>query len=266
MPGQTPRDPNYVPAASGVSSTDPTVVLPFKINPVTGRLLAEVSLAPGLGNVSQSSNSGSAGRMKVSAGADKSIQDYAGGAGLVMSDALGVVSAAIAGTHYLAPNGNGSALTGITASQVGALTPTGDGSGLTGITAAQTGSVPASYLDVDPALAANSDSKVATQKATKSYVDTVVAAAIKLQGDWNASTNSPDITGTTTTGYAWRVSVAGTTNLGGIASWDVGDLAVKTGTGWMKVANQDVAAVWGNIGGTLSSQTDLQAALNAKVA
>lgn len=36
-----PRDDNYIPVAGGVSSTDPTVVLPIKINPVTGRILSE---------------------------------------------------------------------------------------------------------------------------------------------------------------------------------------------------------------------------------
>ena len=35
-------------------------------------------------------------------------------------------------------------------------------------------SIPISYLDTDGTLAANSDVKVATQKATKSYVDIVV--------------------------------------------------------------------------------------------
>ena len=86
--------------------------------------------------------------------------------------------------------------------------------------------------------------------------------ACKAIGD--ADTNTPDITATTETGFAWRVSVAGATNLGGITSWAIGDLAVKTASGWLKIANQDVAAVWGNISGTLSNQTDLQNALDAK--
>lgn len=100
----------------------------------------------------------------------------------------------------------------------------------------------------------------------KKYVDDIVNAAIRLQGDWNANTNTPDITTTTTTGFAWRVSVAGSTDLGGITTWAVGDLAVKTDASWLKIANQDVAAVWGNITGTLSNQTDLQTALDGKQA
>jgi len=87
-----------------------------------------------------------------------------------------------------------------------------------------------------------------------------------LQGSWNATTNTPDLTVTgISTGFAWRVSVSGTTNLGGITSWSFGDLAVKTATGWIKVDNEDIAAIWGNISGTLSNQTDLQNALNAKL-
>lgn len=97
-----------------------------------------------------------------------------------------------------------------------------------------------------------------------SYIETVIGAAIILQGDWDADTNTPDITTTTEAGYAWRVSVAGNTDLGGITDWLLNDLAVKTATGWLKIANQDIAAVWGNISGTLENQTDLQDALNLK--
>ena len=40
--------------------------------------------------------------------------------------------------------------------------------------------IPTSYLDTDGTLAANSDSKIATQKATKTYVGTQVATAITI--------------------------------------------------------------------------------------
>ena len=88
-----------------------------------------------------------------------------------------------------------------------------------------------------------------------------ITGVITLQGDWNANTNTPDITTTTTTGYAWRVSVAGSTNLGGITTWHVGDLAVKTATSWIKIDNQEISAVWGNITGAITDQTDIQNAL-----
>lgn len=54
----------------------------------------------GLGNVSQSANSTNTGVMKVSAGSNKDITDYTGGAGLLKSDANGVVSPAVASTDY----------------------------------------------------------------------------------------------------------------------------------------------------------------------
>jgi len=88
-----------------------------------------------------------------------------------------------------------------------------------------------------------------TQNAVKTYVDSAVAGGIILQGDWNASTNTPDITGTTTTGWAWRVTTAGSTNLGGIIDWQVSDLAVKSATGWIKIDNTDqVLSVFGRYG------------------
>ena len=109
------------------------------------------------------------------------------------------------------------------------------------------------------------DTKVATELAVRTAINQAISGAIILQGDWNASTNTPDLTVTgITTGFAWRVSVSGTTNLGGITSWAIGDMAVKSATGWVKIDNEDISAVWGNIYGTLSDQTDLQLALNAK--
>ena len=71
------------------------------------------------------------------------------------------------------------------------------------------------------------------------YILDVVGGAIRIQGNWNANTNTPDITGATTTGFAWIVSVAGDTTLGSINVWDIGDIAVKTDNGWAKIANQD---------------------------
>lgn len=46
---EAPRDQNHVPAALGASSSDATVTIPFKVDPVTGRLLTDV--AGGSGDV-----------------------------------------------------------------------------------------------------------------------------------------------------------------------------------------------------------------------
>lgn len=64
--------------------------------------------------------------------------------------------------------------------------------------------IPSSWLDTDPLLAANSDSKVATQKATKIYVDTQVASGVpdattgakgklRLNGDLAGTANVPTV-------------------------------------------------------------------------
>lgn len=60
-----------------------------------------------------------------------------------------------------------------------------------------------------------------------------------LQGNWNANTNIPDITGATKTGNYWIVDTNGTTDLGGFIEWKVNDWAIKTATGWAKVDNTD---------------------------
>jgi hypothetical protein len=96
-----------------------------------------------------------------------------------------------------------------------------------------------------------------TQNAVKTYVDSATAGGIILQGDWNAATNVPDITGTTQTGFAWRVSVAGNTNLGGITDWLVNDLAVKSATGWIKIDNtESVTSVFGRFGTVVAQSGD----------
>lgn len=88
-----------------------------------------------------------------------------------------------------------------------------------------------------------------TQLAVKTYVDSVMTGGMLIQGDWNASTNSPNLSGSITTGYTWRVSAAGTTNLGGITVWNVNDLAVKTASGWIKIDNSStVQSVFGRQG------------------
>jgi len=107
---------------------------------------------------------------------------------------------------------------------------------------------------------------IPTELAVRNAINQAINAAIILQGDWNAATNVPNLQVTgITTGYAWRVSVSGTTSLGGLTPWYVGDMAVKSASGWIKIANQDIAAIWGNISGNIANQTDLVNALAAKL-
>lgn len=103
----------------------------------------------------------------------------------------------------------------------------------------------------------NSSTLYPTQAAVKSYVDSAVTGGVNIQGDWNANTNTPNISGTTTTGFTWRVSVAGSTNLGGITTWNVNDLAVKTASGWIKIDNSSsVVSVYGRQGVVVANTGD----------
>jgi len=56
-------------------------------------------------------------------------------------------------------------------------------------------------------------------------------------GNWNATTNSPDLDAVTTVGNAYIVSTAGTHTLGTISSWAVNDVALKTTAGWAILSN-----------------------------
>ena len=85
-----------------------------------------------------------------------------------------------------------------------------------------------------------------TKVATTSYVDTAVGnipSGLSFEGNWNASTDSPSLAGTTpANGVFYIVSVAGNTNLDGITDWVVGDWAVYVSDGagtnaWQKIDN-----------------------------
>jgi hypothetical protein len=62
--------------------------------------------------------------------------------------------------------------------------------------------------------------------------------ALLYRGAWNANTNTPALaSGVGTVGDYYIVSVAGTTNLDGIAVWNVSDWAVFNGSTWQKLDN-----------------------------
>ena len=86
--------------------------------------------------------------------------------------------------------------------------------------------MPLSYLDTDTSLAANSDSKVASQKAVKAYADALIGAANAMvyKGVIDASGN-PNYPAANA-GDTYRISVAG--KIGGASGTnvEVGDLIV----------------------------------------
>lgn len=81
-----------------------------------------------------------------------------------------------------------------------------------------------------------------------------ILGAMKYQGTWDASANTPALASNpaaTTKGFYYVVSVAGGTNLSGVTDWKVGDWAVSNGTTWDKVDSSDqvnsVAGLMGTI-------------------
>jgi hypothetical protein len=90
-------------------------------------------------------------------------------------------------------------------------------------------------------------------------------AGLNYHGNWDAATNTPTLAnGVGTAGDFYRVSVAGTVNLGaGDIVFDVGDHVIYEGAVWQQFDPPQTVA-WGDLTGTLADQTDLQAAVDAK--
>jgi hypothetical protein len=92
-----------------------------------------------------------------------------------------------------------------------------------------------------------------------SQLPAAVLGALKYQGTWNATTNSPALTSSVgTQGYYYVVSVAGSTNLDGITDWKVGDWAIFGTATWQKIDNTDaVTSVNGYTGTVVLTNTDI---------
>lgn len=197
-----------------------------KLRQYNGSSWIEYGTSTASGDVTQSSNSGGAGRMKVSSGANKVIGDYAGGVGLVKSDADGVVSAAAAGTDYLTA-ASSNALTNKT------FDANGTGNTLSNV---ETADFATNVIDNDSTLAANSTSRLPTQQAVKAYVDGKVTGLLEYQGSIDASSN-PNFPAASKGDY-YKISVAG--KIGGASGTDVS-------------AGDAIIANANNAGGTLAS-------------
>lgn len=155
------------------------------------------------------------------------------GTGLVKNTVTtGVQTIAVAGTDFAAPT-NGASTNVLTSNGAG-----GYGTAL--------------IVDTDGALAANSDARLATQKAVKTYVDASVTSATSFQGAISAASN-PNYPAATK-GQAWVISAAG--KIGGASgiSVDVGDLILATaanaggtqasvGTSWIILEHNLVGAL-----------------------
>jgi len=85
-----------------------------------------------------------------------------------------------------------------------------------------------------PSQTGNSGKFLTTNGSTLSWGSAV--GGLSYQGTWNASTNSPTLTSSVgTNGYYYVVGTAGSTNLDGITSWNIGDWLIFNGSTWQKI-------------------------------
>lgn len=92
-------------------------------------------------------------------------------------------------------------------------------------------------------------------KLTGSQIPAALLGAVNWQGTWNATTNTPAIPAAAAAnkGYFYKVSVAGTTNIDGIAEWAIGDWIISNGTVWEKVDNTDQVLSVAGLTGTITA-------------
>ena len=97
-----------------------------------------------------------------------------------------------------------------------------------------------------------------------SQLPAAVLGALKYQGTWNASTNTPTLTSSVgTQGYYYVVDVAGSTNLNGITDWKIGDWAIFNGSIWEKIDNTDaVTSVNGLTGAVVLTTSNIAEGTN----
>jgi len=221
--------------------------------PVTGQIYYDTTLsqfgvyqggawvylsAGGTANVSKAANATAANVMQVSGGADKTLADFTSAGGIVKVSAAGVVSVAVPGTDYDTPTST-NALTNKT---INAASNT--------VSNLATSMFAVNVIDTDTALTANSDTRIASQKAVKAYIDAVATSEMTFKGGIDASTN-PNYPAAAL-GDVYRITVAGL--IGGASG-----IAVTVG--------DTIIAAAANVGGTQvavgASWTILQANVDA---
>ena len=163
-------------------------------------------------------------------------------------------------TASLTHGGTFQATTGVTTNVTGHVTnvetttftlPT-DGLGVETVTSGNANTITIGGTAADPTVSANTASitdggvNLATGDQIYDFVTAQIAtvpSGLSFEGNWNASTDSPSLAGTTpANGVFYIVSVDGSTSLSGITDWKVGDWAVYVSDGagtdaWQKVDN-----------------------------
>jgi hypothetical protein len=82
-----------------------------------------------------------------------------------------------------------------------------------------------------------------------SQLPAAILGQVSYQGTWDATGAAP--TSTPSKGQYWIVSVAGSTSLGGITDWNVGDWAIYDDA-WDKVDNTDAISSWNGRTGAIT--------------
>ncbi len=176
--------------------------------------------------VTKATNASAANVLQVSGGLDKTLADFISAGGLVKVNAAGVISLAVAGTDYTSPSSTES-FTNKT------FNAAGSGNSLTNLSTAM---FAVNVIDTDTTLAANSDTRIASQKAAKAYMDSISTSAMKFKGviDASANPNYP----AAAVGDMYKISVAG--KIGGASGQVVtaGDALVAVVAG---IAGTDAA-------------------------
>lgn len=157
-------------------------------------------LKPDPNSVTKSVASTAQGKIQVSAGANREIQDFSTTDGIVKVNTDGVAELATKDVDYVSPNGN----VALTNKTIDANSNTVQNLDLSNF---ETG-----VIDTDSTMSNNSDSKLATQKAVKTFVENKLTSAVTLKGPLDASTNPNYPSGKV--GDQYRITVAG--KVGGV--------------------------------------------------
>lgn len=97
-------------------------------------------------------------------------------------------------------------------------------------------------------------------KIPTSQLPSSILGQVEYQGTWDASAGTPP-TVSPEKGWYYVVSVQGSTSLGGITDWKVGDWAIYNGAAWQKVDNTDAVQSVAGLTGAISVG-DLKTALD----
>lgn len=121
------------------------------------------------------------------------------------------------------------------------------------------------YQKIEFVTTATAGAPVKLDGAGKIAIAQLPSAIMTYEGVWNASTNSPTLAdGVGDTGMVYRVSVAGTQDLGsGNITFEVGDYAIYNGTVWEKSDSTDaVVSVNGQAGVVVLDTDDIAEGAN----